>query len=405
MRSGPHVLVVGAGLVGLATAHAIGTLRPDVSVTVVDKEDDLAAHQSGRNSGVIHSGVYYAPGSAKARLCRRGRAMLLDLVRREDIAHDVCGKVVVAVEPDERPRLHEIARRGHANGVRARLVGRTELRRLEPAVRGVEALHVADAGIVDYVGVARSLAATVADRGGEVRLGHRVVGATTRGGQVAVASVTAGGEEVELVADVVVTCAGVHGDRLVAALTGRPSPVTIVPFRGEYHRLRPEARDLCRTLIYPVPDPRFPFLGVHLTRHVSGEVLAGPNAVLALDREGYTWADRRWADVRDVLTDPGMRVLARRHWRTGLGEVWRSLDARAFARALRRMTPDLRREDLEPATAGIRAQALHPDGTLADDFVITTSPHGVHVLNAPSPAATASLAIGEVLAQRVAERW
>ena len=391
------VLVVGAGLVGLATAAAIVGADPTTRVTVVEKETSIARHQSGRNSGVIHSGVYYEPGSTKATLCRRGRSLLVDLVRDHDIAHEMCGKVVVAVADDERPGLEAIAARGRANGVSARMVDAATLRALEPAVRGVQALQVHDAGVVDFVAVAEHLADTVRRAGGQVLLGARVVDAAEGDHQVRVTT-TAG----DIEADRFVGCAGLHSDALYAQLTGERPPVSIIPFRGEYHRLRPEARGLCRGLIYPVPDPRFPFLGVHLTTHVSGEVLAGPNAVLALDREGYSWRDRSWPEMRRMAGEPGMRALARRHWVTGMGEMHRSLSRRAFARALRRMTPDLREADLLPYRAGVRAQAVFPDGALADDFVIRRTGRGVHVLNAPSPAATASLAIGEQIAQRLA---
>ena len=391
-----HVVVVGAGLVGLSTAHAILADRPDTTVTVIDKEPRVAAHQSGHNSGVIHSGAYYAPGSAKAQLCRAGRSLLLDFVRQHDIEHELCGKVIVAVEEGDRPALRNIAARAAANGVAAEMVDAATLAALEPAVRGVEALRVDDAGIVDFVGVAERLADLVRERGGSLVLGEAVVAADERDRDVVVRT-----SEREVVADAFVSCAGLQSDRLVASITGTRPPVAIVPFRGEYHRLRPEARDLCRALIYPVPDPQFPFLGVHLTRHVSGEVLAGPNAVLAGAREGYTWKDWSIEDVRDIAANPGLRSLARAHWRTGAGEVWRSLNRHAFARALQRMTPDLRPGDLQPAPAGVRAQALRPDGSLEDDFVFHTTARGVHVLNAPSPAATASLAIGRTVADRL----
>ena len=390
-----RVVVVGAGIVGLATAWQISRADPDVEVVVVDKETAIAQHQTGRNSGVIHSGVYYVPGSNKAEMCRRGRAQLLAFVAEHGIAHDLCGKVVVAVEDAERGALQTIAERGRANGVSCDLIGPAALAEIEPAVRGVEALRVDDAGIVDFGGVARQLARLVTDAGGELRLGAEVLDGH-EGPDGVVLETTTG----DVHGDLLVACAGLHSDRLLATMTGEEPPVTIVPFRGEYHRLTEGARDLCRALIYPVPDPRFPFLGVHLTRHVSGEVLAGPNAVLALDREGYSWGDRSWRELRAVAGHPGMRILARTHWRTGLGEMYRSLSRAAFARALQRMTPDIDADDLRPWRAGVRAQAIFPDGTLADDFVLHTTRRAVHVLNAPSPAATAALAIGETLANR-----
>jgi (S)-2-hydroxyglutarate dehydrogenase len=392
------LVVVGAGLVGLATAHAVLARRPGLDVVVLDKEPDVAVHQSGRNSGVVHSGVYYAPGSQKALLCRRGRALLLDFAEAHGIPLERCGKVVVAVDDAERPALAEIARRGEANGVDASLIGPEALAELEPHVRGVQALHVRDAGIVDFPAVARRLAALVREAGGRVVHGAAVRGGEERAREVRVRT-TAG----DVRAGALAACAGLHSDRVAAAFGVEP-PVRIVPFRGEYHRLRPEAAHLCRTLVYPVPDPRFPFLGVHLTRHIGGDVLAGPNAVLALRREGYHWRDVHLGDLADAARSSGLRRLARQHWRTGAGEVRRSLDRRAFARALQRMTPEVTAADLLPHRAGVRAQALHPDGRLADDFVVVDTPRTLHVLNAPSPAATASLAIGRSLGDRLADR-
>lgn len=393
------VVVIGGGLVGLATASALQQDRPDLSVTVIEKESRIATHQSGRNSGVIHSGVYYTPGSAKAHMCRKGRQLLLDFASAHAIAHEVCGKVVVAVDEDERAALHTIAQRGRANGVAAELIDQRELADLEPAVRGVEALRVDDAGIIDFVAVARTLAQTIDGRGGRVCTSTSLLSGTeTRSG---VRLTTTAGD---IEAKVAVACAGLHSDRVAAQFTSDPLPVQIVPFRGEYYSLSPRAAKLCNNLIYPVPDPRFPFLGVHLTRHISGNVLAGPNAVPALRREGYRWGQMSLRDLIDTATYPGMRRLAAAHWRTGLGEMWRSVYRPAFVDALRRMTPDIRADDLRPHPAGVRAQAVFDDGTLADDFVFHATPRTVHVLNAPSPAATASLAIGKTLARRVTDR-
>lgn len=394
-----NVVVIGAGLVGLATAHALLQDRPDLAVTVIEKEATIATHQSGRNSGVIHSGVYYTPGSAKARMCRKGRQLLLDFARAHDVPHDVCGKVVVAVEDDERRVLHDIAERGQANGVTAELIDRAELKVLEPAVRGVEALRVADAGIIDFVGVAQTLAEQIAQMGGLVKTQTPLVGGEETPSEVRLTTTTG-----DIRANAVVACAGLHSDRVAGLFTTQPLPVQIVPFRGEYYALSSSAATLCNNLIYPVPDPRFPFLGVHLTRHISGEVLAGPNAVPALRREGYTWGQASWTDLWDTATYSGMRKLAGTHWRTGLEEMWRSVYRPAFVKALQRMTPDIRAEDLEPYPAGVRAQAVFADGTLADDFVFHRTPRTVHVLNAPSPAATASLAIGRTLAGEVTAR-
>jgi L-2-hydroxyglutarate oxidase len=391
------LVVVGGGLVGLATAWALQRQRPGASVLVLEKEADVARHQSGRNSGVVHSGAYYRPGSDKAVQCRRGREQLLAFAEAHDVAVRRCGKVVVAVDDAEVPALQEIARRARANGVDADLVGPGRLAELEPHVRGVLALHVRDAGTIDYPAVAARLARLVLDGGGRVVTGVAVVGGAESGRGVLVRT-SAG----EVEAGALVGCAGLHSDRLAAAFGVRPE-VRIVPFRGEYHALRPAAAHLCRALIYPVPDPALPFLGVHLTRHISGRVLAGPNAVLALRREGYRWADVSSADLWGYARSPAVRRLGRSHWRVGVGEVRRSLSARATARALQRMTPDLRAHDLRPHRAGVRAQAVRPDGTLVDDFVIQRTTRTLHVLNAPSPAATACLAIGEALAARVVD--
>lgn len=391
--------MIGGGLVGLAAAYQLLQARPDLAVTVLEKESEVARHQSGRNSGVIHSGAYYAPGSAKARLCRRGRARLLDLARSHDVPHERCGKVIVAVNTAERVVLHDIADRAAANGVAARLVGLAELAHLEPAVRGVEALQVDDAGIIDYSAVARVLVDLVVAAGGSLRTGAQVVGGTESHDGVEV-STTAG----DLEASVLLGCAGLHSDLVAGLFSADPLPVRILPFRGEYFALRPAAAHLCRNLIYPVPDPNLPFLGVHLTRHISGQVLAGPNAVPALRREGYGWDAVSLVETAQALAWPGSRRLAARFWRTGAGEVWRSLNRAAFVTALQRMTPDVTVADLQPHRAGVRAQAVHRDGTLADDFIFHQTARTIHVLNAPSPAATASLAIGEVLAERLLGR-
>ncbi|CAN5463552.1 L-2-hydroxyglutarate oxidase [soil metagenome] len=393
------VVVIGGGLVGLATAQALLRRRPGLSVTVLEKESAVATHQSGRNSGVIHSGAYYVPGSAKARTCREGRELLLAFARAHDVPFETCGKVVVAVDDAERPALHAIAACAEANGVRAALVNRSELARLEPAVRGVEALRVDDAGIIDYGAVARTLASLVQQSGGRV-----VTGAAVTGGRETPAGVRVQTSTGDLEASVLVSCAGLQSDRVAGLFSDAPLPVQIVPFRGEYFALRDQAAGLCRNLIYPVPDPRFPFLGVHLTRHISGRILAGPNAVLALRREGYAWREASWADLSATASFPGARRLAAAHWRTGTGEMWRSLNRRAFVTALRRMTPDITTADLLPHRAGVRAQAVFADGSLADDFVFHQTARTVHVLNAPSPAATASLTIGEALSGQVLDR-
>lgn len=396
----PHfdVAVIGGGLVGLATAYRLLDQRPDLRLVVVEKEDDVARHQSGRNSGVLHSGVYYRPGSRKARLCLDGKAQMEAFCEAEGVPWRRCGKVIVAVDDAERPRLDAIAERAAENGVEAEPVGPERLREIEPHAAGVAALWVPSTGVVDFPAAARRLAERLRQRGAEIRTGATVLGGreTTRG---VVVETTAGPVQ----ARVLVACAGLHADR-VARLFGVEPSVRLVPFRGEYALLRPEAERLVRGLIYPVPDPAFPFLGVHLTRSVHGEVDAGPSAALAFSREGYRMRTLRPADLVDVLGHRGFRRLARRHWRMGLAEIGRSVSLRSFWRAARRLVPDLAREDLTRGPSGVRAQAVLPDGSLADDFVIEETARAVHVLNAPSPAATASLAIGgEVAALALAK--
>jgi (S)-2-hydroxyglutarate dehydrogenase len=383
-----HVVIVGAGILGLSTAYQLGLSRPDCRVTILEKELGMAQHQTGRNSGVIHSGVYYTPGSAKAVNCRRGRAQLLEFCQHHDVPFELCGKVVVATDPGELERLHNLHERGQANGVNCRLIKPAELLELEPHAAGVEALHVPDAGIVDYRRMCEVLAGEIR---GEVRTGVQVLRVVPQGDQVLVET-----DHGEIWADHLVNCAGLHCDRVCRASAGKP-PLKIVPFKGEYFRLRPVAEGFCRSLIYPVPDPQFPFLGVHLTRMIDGGVEVGPNAVVAFGREAYGKADVNFADLFESLTYPGFLRLAARHWKMGVGEMWRSLSKRAFVKALNKLCPELRVEHIVPSPAGIRAQALRPDGTLEDDFQILEVGRGVHVLNAPSPAATASLAIGETI--------
>ncbi|QGG96357.1 L-2-hydroxyglutarate oxidase [Actinomarinicola tropica] len=385
------VLVVGAGIVGLATARALQHAEPARRVVVVDKEPDVAWHQTGRNSGVVHSGVYYRPGSLKARLVAEGRAELRDLCRDRGLPFVACGKLVVATRRQELDALDEIERRAEANGVAVERLGPEGIREVEPHAAGLAALRVPSAAVVDFGAVARALADDVrAD--GEVRLGAAVdaLRPTSAAVEVDVGDTT-------LRAGQVVNCAGLHAD-VLARRAGHRSDVRIVPFRGEYHELAPHRRELVRALIYPVPDPRFPFLGVHLTRMVDGSVHVGPNAVLALAREGYRWRDVDLREVRELAASPALRGLARRHWRTGAGEVARSASRQLVARTVRRLVPGVGADDLVRAGAGVRAQACRPDGTLVDDFVVERSGRIVHVLNAPSPAATASLAIGRHVA-------
>jgi L-2-hydroxyglutarate oxidase len=392
------VLVVGAGIVGLATARAIQQARPGTSVLVVEKEDQPARHQSGRNSGVIHAGVYYAPGSEKARLCAAGRASMVAYCREHGVNHAVCGKVVVAVDESERERLAELERRCRINGVRVEPVDRARLRELEPHVAGVAALHVLDTGIADFRDVCRSLATDVEAAGGRLRLETAVLGAEEHDDRLVVET-----DRDPVAARHVVTCAGLQADRLAEAISGPEGSagLRVVPFRGEYYALVAERDHLVQSLVYPVPDPQFPFLGVHLTRGVDGHVHVGPNAVLALAREGYSWREMEMADVRETLRSPGFRKLARQHWRYGATEMARSVSRRRFTKALQRLVPAVRSRDLTRATAGVRAQAIRADGSLVDDFAFQQRGRALHVLNAPSPAATASLEIGKVIAARL----
>jgi L-2-hydroxyglutarate oxidase len=387
-----HVVIVGAGIVGLSTAYRLTRSRPDCRITVLEKELGIAQHQTGRNSGVIHSGIYYTPGSAKALNCRAGRTQLLEFCREYDVPHDLCGKVVVATDASERGRLHDLYERGQANGVVCQLISREELLELEPHAAGVEALHVPEAGIVDYRRMCQVLAGEIR---GEVKTGVQVLRVVDEESQVLVET-----DHGEIRADHLVNCAGLHCDRVCRASGGQP-PLKIVPFKGEYFRLRPEAEQFCRNLIYPVPDPRFPFLGVHLTRMIDGGVEVGPNAVMGFGREAYGKSDVNLADLFESLTYPGFLRLATRHWKMGMGEMWRSLSRRAFVKALNKLCPELRVEHIVPCPSGIRAQALRPDGSLEDDFQILEVGRGVHVLNAPSPAATASLAIGETISSYI----
>jgi (S)-2-hydroxyglutarate dehydrogenase len=392
------VAIVGGGIVGLATAYRLGERFPDLHIVLLEKEGALAQHQTGHNSGVLHSGIYYRPGSLRAENCRDGKFAMQEFCQRENLPIEICGKVIVAVSEDERPRLAAIYQRGLSNGIRCEIIGRRRLAELEPYTAGIEAIHVPEAGILDYKQVAERLGEILVQRGGQILLNARVHSFRVASGEVTVCS-TAG----DVTADYVVTCAGLQADR-VTELTGQKPAAPILPFRGEYFELRPEAQHLCRNLIYPVPDPSFPFLGVHFTRMIHGGVECGPNAVLAFAREGYTNTAVNLRDLAGAMAYRGFRKLAARHWRTGLGELRRSFSKSAFVTALQRLIPAITAEDLTPAPAGVRAMAVGEDGTLVDDFVIQESDRVINVLNAPSPAATASLNIGRLVVDRLAAR-
>jgi (S)-2-hydroxyglutarate dehydrogenase len=396
-----RIAVVGGGIIGTAVADRLMSTDDRVRVTVLEKEDALARHQTGRNSGVVHAGLYYTPGSLKAKLCRRGVGLLRDFCAEHSIAYDEIGKVLVALDEVEESRLGAIEERARANGVPGvRRIDRDELRAIEPHVQGIAGLHSPTTAIVDFPGVTRALADRVVQRGGEVRLGAEVVGFAERGTQVVVTVRGGDGSTDDDVFDTVVICAGLQSDR-VAGLAGDGADPRIVPFRGEYYVLRPEKRDLVNGLVYPVPDPRYPFLGVHLTPRVDGEVLVGPNAVMALAREGYTWTTVSPRDLRDVAAYAGFRRFARQHWRTGIQEMVGSLSKRSFIARARRYVPELTVADVVPGPRGIRAQALDPDGGLVDDFRIGRRGSVVALRNAPSPGATSCLAIAEHVADLV----
>lgn len=396
------VAVIGAGLLGLATARALLERRPDLRLLVLEKEAVIAAHQSGHNSGVIHTGIYYAPGSLKARLCREGRALLEAYLEEKGIPFSRPGKLVVAVTEDELPRLATLEERARANGVEGlESVGPERIREIEPHARGLRALWSPRAGIVDFRDVAHGLADDIVARGGRIETERAVTGIRQGRGEVVLATPRGA-----VVARGAIACAGLWADR-VAALGGETGPDVprIIPFRGDYYTLTPEARHLVRGLIYPVPDPRFPFLGVHLTKRIDGAVWAGPNAVLAFARDGYGRRDVRLADLVATLSYPGFLRLAARYWRTGLAELWRDWSAAAFLAQLRRYVPELRADQLVFGPSGVRAQALGRDGRLLDDFDLGGSERVLHVRNAPSPAATSSLAIGGLLAQTALARF
>lgn len=388
-------VIVGGGILGLATALRIMQVRPKTQLVLIEKEKSLAQHQTGHNSGVIHSGLYYKPGSLKAVNCRQGYRQLLGFCREEGIPHDLCGKIVVATSEPELPRLAELHRRGVANGLDClRFLCAEEIEEIEPHCRGLRGLYVPQTGIVDYTVVAKKYAEKLTGMGAEIILGEAVLDIRRNDTQVEVI-----GAEHTWTARVAIICAGLHADRL-ARKTDPDIPLRILPFRGEYFKLKHSAHSLVRHLIYPVPDPAFPFLGVHFTRMIGGGVECGPNAVFAFGREAYRKTDFSLRDTWESLAWPGFQKMALKYWRTGLGEYHRSISKQAFVRALQRLIPEIKAEHLEPGGAGIRAQACDRQGNLLDDFDFRGTGNLIHVCNAPSPAATASLAIGEKIADK-----
>jgi (S)-2-hydroxyglutarate dehydrogenase len=399
MENSYDIAIIGGGIIGLATARALSERAPRARLVVLEKEAKLATHQTGNNSGVIHSGIYYKPGSYKAKLCVEGKGLMLDFCGKHGIRVDHVGKVIVATEQAELPRLQTLYERGVANGVPVEMIDPGQLREIEPHANAIRAIRSPSTAIVDYKEVCAAMTRELTDRGVTIRTNAQVTAIKRRAGTIEL--VTPGGA---VPATRIVNCAGLYSD-VVARMAGARVDVRIIPFRGEYYMIRPERQDIVRGLIYPVPDPEFPFLGVHLTRTVHGEVEAGPNAVLAFAREGYKFAKVRPGELAGTLTYSGFWQMARKYWRTGSYEMYRSLSKSAFVTALQRLVPALRPEDVSRGGAGVRAQAVSPDGSLVDDFRIVAEADAIHVLNAPSPGATASLAIGRHIAGLATETF
>lgn len=389
-------LVVGGGLVGLASAYQILTRYPEKKLVLIEKESAPAKHQSGRNSGVIHSGIYYKPGSLKAKNCREGKELLLLFAEKYNVKHEICGKVIVATENKEIPLLDKIFERGQANGVDCEIISSEKLRELEPHVRSIKSIWVKEAGIADYPDLARKLVEAIRELGGEVFFDTKALTFKEEGNAVAVET-TRG----EYYVETIINAAGLHSDRVLALDKQSERVNRIVPFRGEYYLVKPERDYLCKKLIYPVPNPDFPFLGVHYTRDVHNRVECGPNAVLALSREGYKWTDINLTDILDTVTYAGFWKFSKRYWQEGWEEVRRSLSKAYFVASLARLIPEIQSSDLVPASSGVRAQAMVPEGSLVDDFLIQRSKHCIHILNAPSPAATSCLSIGRQIADLI----
>lgn len=396
-----EVIIIGAGLVGLATAMALLAERPGLRLAVLEKEASVGAHQSGHNSGVIHAGLYYQPGSLKARLCTTGRVAMMDFAESHHIPYRQTGKLVVATQESELPRLADLADRGRANGLAVREIGAAEIAEIEPAVRGIRALHILESGVIDYRQVTAAYAETVSEDGGRVLCGHGVRGLSRARRGRWEAETDAG----SLHAQVVIECAGLQADRIAAMSGYGGHEYRIIPFRGDYYTFEPTMAGLVRGLVYPVPDPAFPFLGVHFTRGIDGTLRAGPNAVPALSREGYGRISVNGRDLLESLSFPGLRKLARAYAGTGAMEIWRDLVKSAYLREMRRYIPGIRSCDIKFGPSGIRAQCLRRSGALVDDFLIEEGDRVIHVLNAPSPAATGSLVIGRHIARRAFESF
>lgn len=389
------VAIVGGGIVGLSSAYALLKKKPEINLILLEKENEVSAHQTGNNSGVIHSGIYYKPGSAKAVNCIKGYHMLIDFCKAHNIPYELCGKLIVATDQGELPGLEKLYDRGIENGLEGlKYLSQEELHEVEPYAAGIKAVFVPQTGIVDYKAMSMVLKAEILRMGGTIALGEEVTSINN-------------GERVEITsssrfvsAKVMINCAGLFCDK-VAEMAGEKLDVKIIPFRGEYYYLKEEKKHMLKNLIYPVPDPNFPFLGVHFTRRITGEIEAGPNAVFAWKREGYKKTDFKLSDVLESISWSGFRKVALKYWKTGMGEYYRSYSKAAFVKALQKLMPSIQEEDLIPAGAGVRAQACHRDGSLIDDFFIQENGKTIHVLNAPSPAATSSLSIGDTLSDKV----
>lgn len=387
------IIIVGGGIVGLATAYRLLEKDPSLNVLLLEKESKVAAHQTGHNSGVIHSGIYYKPGSLKAQNCIQGYHDLIDFAKKHDIPHDLCGKIIVATTQSEVAAMDKVIKRGIANGLEGlKRLNQAELKEHEPNVRGVEGIFVPQTGIIDYKVVSAKYASEFERMGGVIKLNTLVTGLSRKGKFTEVIT-----EGTTYQARLFINCGGLLSDR-IARLNEKNLDVRIIPFRGEYYKIKEERKGLVKNLIYPVPDPNFPFLGVHFTRMIDGAVEAGPNAVFAFKREGYHRSDFNWKDFQESISWKGFRMVAAKYWKTGIGEFYRSYSKAAFTKALQALIPDIREEDLEPAEAGVRAQACSRDGGLVDDFLFSESEGIIHVLNAPSPAATSSLSIGATIA-------
>ena len=393
------VCIIGGGIVGLATGYQLLKKFPKKKIVVLEKEDALAKHQTGHNSGVLHSGIYYKPNSLKATNCRMGKKAMEQFCEEEEIEHELCGKVIVALNEEELPRMEKIFERGLANGVNCEIISREKLLEIEPHAAGIQAIHVPECGIVNYKQVCLRMGEIITEKQGVILLGKSALKIDSTPTEIIIHT-----NSESIHASYLINCAGLHSDR-VTQMGGNKAPAKIIPFKGEYYELTDNAKHLCKNLIYPVPDPQFPFLGVHFTRMIDGTVECGPNAVLAFGREAYGKFDLNLKDLLESIFYPGFQKMALKHWKMGWGEMWRSYNKGAFVKALQRLIPEIESKHIHSVPAGIRAQAVSPDGAMVDDFLIQENSRVINVCNAPSPAATASLTIGETILENLAARF